>query len=158
MPGKDVVVAEEKIRGYRNFINKIWNIFRFLSINIEDYNPKRKAILTKEDKKIIDDFDKTVKKITGYMDSFRFSHAAEEAYHYCWHTFADKVIEKSKDLLQDKKTRHSRQYVLVEVMGKMMKILHPFIPFITEKIYAGLPLKKKKDLLIIEEWPKKRKV
>lgn len=153
MPGKDVMVSEEKIRGYRNFINKIWNIFRFLSFNIEDYDPKKKVTLSKDDKKIMDEFDKTAERITGHMESFRFSRAAEEAYHYCWHTFADKVIEKSKPVLRDEKTRRARQYVLVETMGGIMRLLHPFIPFITEKIYENLPLRKKTDLLMVDKWP-----
>ncbi len=152
MPGKDVIVSEEKIRGYRNFTNKIWNIFRFLDLNTEDYNPGRKIIMTKDDKKIMDDFDKMAGKVTEYMDNFRFSQAAEEAYHYCWHVFADKVIEKSKPVLQNEKTRLSRQHVLIETMGKIMRLLHPFIPFVTEKIYQELPLKKKKLLLMVEDW------
>ncbi len=153
MPGKDVIISEDKIRGYRNFINKIWNIFRFLNLNIEDYDPKKKTVLTKDDKKIMDEFNRFAKKITVHMESFRFSRAAEEAYHYCWHTFADKIIEKSKPVLQNDKTRRSRQYVLVEIMGGIMRILHPFIPFITEKVYAELPLKKKSSLLIVDKWP-----
>lgn len=153
MPGKDSPVSEEKIRGYRNFINKIWNIFRFLSFNIEDYDSKKKVVLTKDDKRIMDEFNKTAERITEHMESFRFSHAAEEAYHYCWHTFADKVIEESKPILQDTKTRRARQYVLVETMGGIIKLLHPFIPFITEEIYQGLPLRKKATLLMIDRWP-----
>lgn len=153
MPGRDLVISEEKIRGYRNFINKIWNIFRFLALNTEDYDPRKRVILTKDDKKIMDEFSKVAKKVTRDMESFRFSHAAEESYHYCWHTFADKVIEKSKPVLQNDKTRRARQYILIETMGGIVKLLHPFIPFITEKIYAELPLRKKAKLLMIDKWP-----
>ncbi len=156
MPGKDVMVSEEKIRGYRNFINKIWNMLRFLDFNLEDYDPKGKVSLTADDRKIIDEFDRTAKKVTDHMEAFRFSHAAEEAYHYCWHTFADKVIERSKPILNDEKTRKSRQYVLVETMGKMMRIMHPFIPFVTEEVYAKLPLKDKSSLLMVDKWPESK--
>jgi valyl-tRNA synthetase len=156
MPGKDASISEEKIKGYRNFINKIWNIYRFISLNIEDYNPESKIKLTDKDKKILDDFDKMVKKVSKSIDRFRFSEAAETIYHYSWHVFADKVIEKSKPVLLDEKTRFSRQYVLIEVFGGIIKTLHPFAPFITEKIYQQIPLKNKKSLLIIEDWPYKK--
>ena len=87
------------------------------------------------------------------MEKFRFSSAAEKIYHYTWHTFADQIIEKSKIKLQDQKSRQSRQHLLVEIMKRIIIILHPFAPFITEKIYGELPIKKKKSLLIIEDWP-----
>ncbi len=153
MPGRDMVISEEKIRGCRNFINKIWNILRFIILNTEDYNPKGKISLTAEERKIIKEFNQTAKKVTAHIEAFRFSHAAESAYHYCWHNFADKIIEKSKPILKEKRTRRARQYLLVEIMGKMMILLHPFIPFITEEVYAKLPLKKKGALLMIENWP-----
>ncbi len=154
MPGKDIIVSEDKIRGYRNFINKIWNIFRFLNFNTEDYDPAKTVKLTPDDKKILNEFNKVIDKTTRNLDAFRFSQAAEDLYHYCWHTFADKIIEDSKDLLQDKKTKCSRQRLLVEIMGDMMRLLHPFIPFITEKIYQNLPLRKKTPLLMVDNWPK----
>jgi len=142
LPGKDVIVSEEKIRGYRNFVNKIWNVFRFINLNSDGYDPEKPITLNKEDKKITDD-----------MEKFRFSSAAEKIYHYTWHTFADQIIEKSKIKLQDQKSRQSRQHLLVEIMKRIIIILHPFAPFITEKIYGELPIKKKKSLLIIEDWP-----
>jgi len=152
MPGKDVVISEEKIKGYRNFVNKIWNVFRFILINTEDYKPG-KIILTKEDKQILKNFEKKSLSITKKIDNFKFSQAAEEIYHYTWHEFADKIIEKSKPVLEDKKTRKSRQYVLIEVMKGITILLHPFAPFVTEKIYQNLPIKKKSSLMI-ESWPK----
>ncbi len=157
MPGKDIAMSEEKIKGYRNFINKIWNIYRFISFNIQDYDLSDKITLTKEDKKILTDFDLVAQKITKYMDNYKFSHTAETAYHYTWHTFADKILEKSKPVLQDEKTRKSRQYVLVETFGNIIRVLHPFTPFITEEIYKDLPLKNKEKLLIIDSWPIKQK-
>jgi len=157
LPGKDTVVSDEKIKGYRNFINKLWNIFRFISLNTQDYKLGIKTNLTKEDKKIIKEFNENIKKITKNIDEFKFSHAVESIYHYTWHTFADKILEESKEVLQNKKTRKSRQYVLVEIFGGIIKILHPFTPFVTEEIYKNLPLKNKKNLLIIENWPKEIK-
>ena len=89
----------------------------------------------------MNEFNKVIDKTTRNLDAFRFSQAAEDLYHYCWHTFADKIIEDSKDLLQDK-NEVLRTTLLVEIMGDMMRLLHPFIPFITEKIYQNLPLRK----------------
>ncbi len=153
MPGQDLVVSEDKIRGYRNFMNKIWNISRFILINTEDYVPPRTTPkLTKNDQKILKQFNAAVKQITKNMDSFRFSLAAETLYHYLWHTFADKVIEESKPVLQNAKTRKSRQYILISILADSLKMLHPFAPFISEEIYQQFPLKNKKKTLMIEEW------
>ena len=69
------------------------------------------------------------------------------------HAFADKIIEQSKDLLLNPKTRESRQYVLLNIFSELLKLLHPFIPFVTEEIYQKLPVKNKKESLMIEQWP-----
>ncbi len=156
MPGRDLVISEEKIKGYRNFINKVWNIFRFIEGNTADFKDSSSIKLSVSDKKIIDDFDKIAKKVDVNIKKFKFSHAAEKLYHYVWHNFADKVIENSKDLLQDKKTRRSRQKTLLYVFTGILKLLHPFAPFVTEKIYQSISLTKKKEVLMIENWPKTR--
>ena len=81
--------------------------------------------------------------------------AEEKIYHYFWHTFADKIIESRKRHLNgtNKKERQASQYILLEILKTNLKILHPFIPFITEEIYQKLPIKNKKKYLMIEEWP-----
>lgn len=152
MPGQDVIISEEKIRGYRNFINKVWNIARFIFLNTKDFDPKKKVVLNKEERKILQEFRKTAQKVTKSLDAFRFSHAAETLYHYLWHTFADKIIEQSKPLLQNTRRRTARQYLLLTILGDALKLLHPFIPFITEELYQKFPLKNKK-VILIEEWP-----
>jgi valyl-tRNA synthetase len=156
-PGSDPVIFEEKIRGYRNFINKIWNASRFVLMNSSDFDPKKKPQLTSSDKKILRDLGKTVKKITGLMDSFKFYLAAEDLYHYFWHTFADKIIEEQKPRLygDNKKERSASQYLLLEILKTNLKLFHPFIPFVTEEIYQTLPQKEKEDCLMIESWPGK---
>jgi len=153
MPGKDTILSEEKIRGYRNFVNKVWNAARFLLLNTKDYDPRRSTRVTLQDRKIEKEFSVMAKKTTSYIEKFQFSHAAETLYRYLWHTFADKILEESKPILQDPKKRAARQYVLVYLFSDLIKLLHPFIPFVTEEIYQKLPLKNKKKTLMIEKWP-----
>jgi valyl-tRNA synthetase len=157
-PGSDLIIYEEKIRGYRNFTNKIWNASRFVTMNSVDFNPKKKPILTNKDKKILKNLKNFSKEITKLMDSFRFYKAAEKLYHYFWHTFCDKIIEEQKPRLQspNQKSRFTSQYLLLEILKTNLKLLHPFTPFITEEIYQNLPIKNKKSSLMIEEWPYSR--
>lgn len=152
-PGNDIKISEDKVRGYRNFVNKIWNIARFLAMNTQDFTQKKRPPLSKADKKLLDDFAKLGKETTKNIKSFRLSQAAETLYHYTWHTFADKIIEQSKNLLEKSKTRESRQYALLHIFSELLKLLHPFVPFVTEALYQQLPLKNKKESLMIETWP-----
>lgn len=154
MPGKDVVISEDKIRGYRNFINKLWNISRFVLRETQDFSHGRKPRLHKDDVAILKEFEKIVSKVTNHMESFQFSHAADILYHYTWHTYADNILEKSKSVLKDPKKRAARQYVLLWVLENILKLLHPFTPFVTEELYQKLPLPKKQQTLMIEQWPK----
>jgi len=87
------------------------------------------------------------------MDKFNFHIAAEKIYHYFWHVFADKIIEREKPRLQTE-NRPEAQYLLVALLKNLLILLHPFMPFITEEIYQMLP-NKDKDLLMIENWPYK---
>jgi len=158
-PGNDPIICEEKIRGYRNFANKIWNASRFVLMNLEDYKPVKKPQLNSADKKILKDLGKLTREITGLMDSFKFYRAAEKLYHYFWHNFADKIIEAQKTKLKSrgKSERRSSQYILLKVLETNIRLLHPFMPFITEEIYQKLPIKNKfknkKEFLMTKEWP-----
>jgi valyl-tRNA synthetase len=139
-PGTPLALDENKIKGYKNFANKIWNAVRFVLSNCED------GSRGKNDKKYLSDFKKLKKEITKNMDNFKFYIAAEKIYHYFWHTFCDKIIEESKK-------EEVSKFVLYEIFKDCLKLLHPFMPFITEEIWSLLP-KKDKSLLIIEKWPK----
>ncbi|MDP2735938.1 MAG: class I tRNA ligase family protein, partial [bacterium] len=150
-PGNDMKLSEDKVRGYRNFVNKIWNIARFVLMQIE--GTPAKTQLSADDKKILEDFAEVAKQATASLEAFRLSEAADALYHYLWHTFADKVLEESKPVLQDPSTKASRQYVLLSVLADSLRLLHPFIPFVTEEIYQLLPLSEKKESLMIEQWP-----
>ena len=152
-PGNDVKLSEHRVRGYRNFANKIWNIARFVLLNLEGYSPSKRITLTLAEKKMLKDFEKVKKEATKLIHEFRLSQAAEQLYRYLWHTFADKILEESKEVLKDKKKRASRQHLLLSILQDCIKMLHPFIPFVTEAIYQQLPLKDKKETLMIEKWP-----
>jgi valyl-tRNA synthetase len=154
MPGKDSTISENEIKGYRNYINKLWNMFRFLMMRCDDYDPKEKVKLTKEDKKLVKEFEEKAKEITNHLDNFEFSHAAEKLYHYSWHRFADEIIEESKEVLDNEDKKAAREKVLFTVFSGILKLAHPFIPFVTEEIYQKMPLEDKKETLMIENWPR----
>ena len=151
--GKDPTIAEDKIRGYRNFATKLWNVTRFLLMNLEDYDQKQKVALTDQDKKISKDFKKFKEKITRYMERYEYWHAAEALYHFIWTTFASEILESSKEILNgsSKKIRKSRQKLLLNIWIDALTMLHPFMPFITEELYQYLS--SDKEPLMIRKWP-----
>jgi valyl-tRNA synthetase len=151
--GSDIIISEEKIKGYRNFANKIWNASRFVLMNLEDFDGE-KTVLTEQYKKLLKNLEIIKKKITHHLDNFHFSLAGELIYHYFWHTFADKIIEEMKNRIRDNKNKKQAQYVLYKILTDCLKALHPFMPFVTEEIWQKIPQyeNKKADLLIIEKW------
>ncbi len=156
--GQDVAYDEDKVRGYRNFSNKLWNIARFVISHAEKERDVEKVTLTPEDKKLLLQCAVVKKKVAVNIEKYRFSQAAEEAYHYVWHTFADKIIESKKEILNkeapsitDVKKQVSARRALYELLVQSISMLHPFMPFVTEGIYQRLPAKDK-DFLMIEEW------
>lgn len=147
-PGTDVVISEQKIKGYRNFANKIWNVNRFLLMNASDdfefsggYRPS-----SEREKEIINQLTEVVSKVTKDIDDFKFYQAAEALYHYVWDEFASVIIEESKDTFSEK------QEMLLHVWSACLKMLHPFMPFVTEACWEHLPVKDK-NMLIVERWP-----
>jgi len=152
-PGNDIIIFEEKIRGYRNFANKIWNASRFVLMNLKDYEFSGKTNFTKKDKKILKNLSKFVKETTKLMELFKFYAAAGKIYHYFWHTFCDKIIEENKKRLNNPKEKRAAQALLLAILATNLKLLHPFMPFITEEIYQKLPIKNKKKCLMVENWP-----
>lgn len=150
LPGNDSVISDEKIKGYRNFANKIWNVARFILQATDDYKPSQERLLP-ADQKIIDELTQVAASITKRMESFDYAHAAEDLYHYLWHTLADKIIEESKQLLTDEQTRPSRQAALIQVLDITLRLLHPFVPFVTEAVWQLYH----KELLMAESWPVK---
>lgn len=156
-PGNDVKFSPDKVRGYRNFTNKLWNISRFIFLHrAKKKNAGAKANFSPKQKKRLRELAALVKKVTGHLEAFEFHHAAELLYHYTWHTFADKIIEETKPRFESTHVHERNQAIafLLEIYTTLLKLLHPFIPFITEEIWARLPIaRKKKCLLMIQRWP-----
>ena len=147
--GNDSKFDMAQVKGYRNFANKIWNASRFVIQNTEDMDPST-AILP-EDQVLLDEVNALAKSITGKMDKYDFAHASEDLYHYFWHTFADKTLEASKARLANPETKASSQRMLSESLDTLLKLLHPFTPFVTETIWQL----NHKDLLMVAKWPSK---
>ncbi|MDP3953440.1 MAG: valine--tRNA ligase [bacterium] len=153
-PGSDSKTSEEKIRSYRNFTTKIWNASRFVLVN---YDPslKTKPVYTATDKRNLKKLEETKKRVTKYIEEYQFHQAGELIYQYFWHTFADKIIEQSKDRLQsDKKSdKAAAQAVLMKTLKESLKMLHPFMPYVTETIWQKLKREKgEAKLLMAQRW------
>jgi len=151
-PGTSLPLDENRIRGYRNFANKVWNASKFVMMNLQDFDQNKKPKLNARQKKNLNELKKKSKSVTRLMDSFKFYSASEKIYHYFWHTFCDKIIEESKPNLNSKE-RQAEQFMLLQMLLTSLKMLHPFMPFITEEIYQQLPIKNKQKCLMIEKWP-----
>ena len=158
-PGSDTSLGEDKIRAYKKFSNKIWNASRFVLENISDLDFKSEINLSENDQENIDELDEILKDVTNDIENYRLYLASEKLYHYFWHTFADKIIEESKENLNgdDKEARQSTQKMIYSILVRNLKALHPFMPFVTEDIWSSLPksYEKDSDILMVAKWPKK---
>jgi valyl-tRNA synthetase len=146
-PGSDIPVDENKIRGMRNFANKIWNASRFVFSYQGQPQTTKNVRPNKQDQQILKELKRVVDKTDKYLTNYRFDLAADLLYHFFWHKFCDKYIESAKD------RREQAQPILLHVLSVSLKLLHPFMPFITEEIWQQLPIKKKKKSLASEAWP-----
>lgn len=156
LPGNDIIISEEKIRGYRNFANKVWNASRFLLLHVFTHHDPKKVEFGTKEKAMRLKLQKVVREVTRDLEAYKFHHAADKLYHFFWHYYADKVIEEMKPKLDPAAgtvERETAKALLLEFHATLLKLLHPFMPFITEEIWSQLPIKNKK-LLIVEEWPK----
>ncbi len=153
-PGTSLALSEDKIKAYKHFANKLWNIARFILSNADGDALGIKPDLLPEHNQILKKLAQTVQEITADLEKYRLYLAAEKLYHYIWHAFADVIIEESKPILQgnDERAKQSARWMLYEVLTTTLKLLHPFVPFVTEEIYQNLP-RKDKELLMIEQWP-----
>ncbi len=153
-PGTDIKLSEDKIKGYKHFANKIWNISRFVLMSVEGVSLERQASLPARDEEILAGLASIVKEVTTDIDEYRLYMAAEKAYHYVWSELADKILEESKPILSgaDADAKAARQYVLYTCLITSLKLLHPFMPFVTETIWQNLP-EKDADMLIVAKWP-----
>ncbi len=141
--GSDMRFSDEKIEGARNFMNKIWNASRFVIMNAEDkqISDIKDCKLCAADKWIISKLNKTVREVTVNMEKYEMGVALANLYDFVWTDFCDWYIELTKPVLygEDENKRNDTVSVLVYVLGEIIKLLHPFVPFITEKIYKSIP-------------------
>jgi valyl-tRNA synthetase len=152
-PGTDSKVSKDKIKGYKNFANKVWNITRFVLSNLpENFEPKAPHL--DED---IKELEEEIRELTRELNDYRIHNAAERVYHYIWHTFADRILEESKKVLFDEsaseEARDAVRQKLAYILTCTLKMLHPFMPFVTEEIWQDLPWQKETDLLMVSRWP-----
>jgi valyl-tRNA synthetase len=138
IPGMDLSLSEERMAGYRAFANKIWNASRFVLMNIdaEDFEIKEQE-LTLADRWIRSRTDRMIEELNEALEGYKFYEAADKIYHFIWHEFCDWYIELVKPALKEK--NKTSQAVLVESLDLILKLLHPFMPFITEEIWQHLP-------------------
>ena len=148
-PGTDMRFDEEKIKATWNYINKIWNASRFVLSNIEDLKEIDLSELKPEDKWILTKFERTIHEEKKFMDKFEFNNAASSIYNFVWNCFCDSYIEMAKYSIDSISTKSTLCYVLTGIL----KMLQPFIPYVTDEIYSKLPIKDAKDIMI-SSYPK----
>ena len=152
-PGQDLRYDEEKVKSTWNFINKIWNASRYVLMNLEDFNDKDYTLdnLTNSDKWILTKLNKTIESITKSMDKYDFNIVGNTLYNFIWTDFCDKYIELSKF-----NQNNTIKSVLLKVLTSIIKMLHPFMPYVTEEIYQMLPIKDSESIMI-STYPKYEK-
>ena len=155
-PGNDMRFYWERVEATRNFANKIWNASRFALMNMEGYDPKAKlAPYTLADKWILSRLAHTEKEVTDLLGRFELGEAGRLVYEFIWGEFCDWYIELAKPRLYNKENAEERataQHVICEVLSSSMKLLHPYMPFITEEIWQCLP--HEGDSIMVAVWPK----
>ena len=155
-PGNDMRYDEKRIIASRNFANKLWNATRFVLMNIDegdDLDFSKVENLALEDKWILKRLNNVIEEVTKNLEKYEIGLAASRIEDFIWEEYCDWYIEFAKLRLygEDEKAKADVKKVLLYVLNKMIALLHPFMPFITEEIYSALP--DKKDMLIVEDWP-----
>ena len=143
-PGTDMRFDEEKIKATWNYINKIWNASRFVLSNIEDLKEINLDNLEPVDKWIISKYEKTLHETKKFMDKYQFNNAGASIYEFTWNYFCDYYIEMAKYSLDKESTKSTLCYVLTGIL----KLLQPFMPYVTDEIYSMLPVKDAEDIMI----------
>jgi len=154
--GSDIKFDENKVRGYKHFSNKLWNITRFVLENTDKVDFT--ASYTEMDETLWSEFNTLKGDVTKDMETYQLYLAAEKGYHYVWHDFADKILEESKAVFEEGSSEDiaSRKKLLASILLDSLKLLHPFMPFVTEAIWQELPENIRGDepeMLMIAQWP-----
>ena len=142
--GQDLRYDEEKVKSTWNFINKLWNASRFCLMNIEDLKGYDFSDLDVQDKWILSKLNKVISKVTKNMESYEFNNAGGELYNFIWSDFCDSYIEMSKFNLDSVSTKSTLCYVI----SAILKMLHPFMPYVTDEIYSMLPIRDAENIMV----------
>ena len=142
--GQDLRYDEEKVKSTWNFINKLWNASRFCLMNIEDLKVYDFSNLAVQDKWILSKLNKVISKVTKNMESYEFNNAGGELYSFIWSDFCDSYIEMSKFSLDSVSTKSTLCYAI----SAILKMLHPFMPYVTDEIYSMLPIRDAENIMI----------
>ena len=158
-PGNDMRFSDERVEASRNFANKIWNAARFILMNLDEDEPAPRlpSDLLLEDRWILSRYNALVEGVTDCLEKFELGMAVQKLYDFIWDVFCDWYIEIAKIRLngEDEAARATVKAVLVYVMSNTLKLLHPFMPFITEEIWQTLP--HEGDSIMVSPWPKAEK-
>ena len=141
-PGMDLRYDEEKVASSWNFINKLWNASRYVIMNTNNLNDNNYKEYNNYDKWILTKYNNVIKQVTKYMDKYEFHNAFNALYSFIWDDYCSSYIEISKIYLND-----TSKSVLLNILTGIIKMLHPFIPFVTEEIYQNLPFKQSKSIM-----------
>ncbi len=154
--GNDIRFDENKVKGYKNFANKLWNITRYVLTETEGAD--RTVQLTEDDAQIRAELDAILADVTEDLEAYRVYMAAEKLYHYAWDRFASELIEESKRIFSENNAVAvaSRKALLISLLSDLLKALHPLMPFVTEEIWNSLA--PNEGLLMVQKWPHPRTV
>lgn len=152
-PGQDVKFDEDKVRAYKKFTNKLWNISRFIYENTEglNYESFETSSMESYQKEKISEMESLKTEIIKEYSEYKLYLVSEKLYHYVWHEFADNILEEVKNSVTSEVKNQNNQYLLLKVLENILKMLHPLMPFITEEIWKDFP-KENKGLLMVEGW------
>lgn len=144
-PGMDLRYDEEKVKSTWNFVNKLWNASRYVLMNMEDFKEENYTLedLSLTDKWILEKLNRIIKSVRESMEKYEYHNVGNELYSFIWEDFCDWYIELSKANMNDK-----TKSVLLKVLTSILKMLHPFMPYVTEEIYQMLPIKDAKSIMI----------
>lgn len=153
--GGDVIFDEQKIKGMKHFGNKLWNIARFILANVDTEPSQQINPQTKADQAIIDQLNNAAREVNEHLENYRLHEAAQKLYDFIWRDLADVYLEASKPQLENEATKTSTQAILLHNLITSLKLLHPFMPFLTEALWQKLVEQKlaNEPLLMTAKWP-----
>jgi len=162
--GRDIKFSEERVEGYRHFVNKLWNAARFIMMNVKEDEVSELpypygASLDLASRWILSRLAATVEDMNRALTDCRFNDAASRIYQFTWHEFCDWYIEMSKSGLQDEESERGVKWCLINTLDILLRLLHPFMPFVTEEIWQKIPHVNRvkesiRDSIMISEYPK----